>query len=65
MRVFIKEIETKSLIVNKKFQEEKIVYFLSYYNFNSKFYQTRFKENKNDILNSEIFYYDNAISMMC
>jgi hypothetical protein len=65
MRAFIKETETKSLIINKQFQVEKIVNLLSYVNSYSKFYQTRFKENKNDILNSEIFSYNKGISMMC
>jgi hypothetical protein len=65
MRAFIKETEPKSLIINKQFQVEKIVNLLSYVNSYSKFYQTRFKENKNDILNSEIFSYNKGISMMC
>ncbi len=55
MRAFIKETETKSLIINKQFQIEKIVNLLSYVNSYSKFYQTRFKENKNDILTQKYF----------
>ena len=45
MSALLPEIETKSHLEIKQFQEEKLSTLLSYVNTHSKFYQTRFKEN--------------------
>lgn len=45
MSALLPEIETKSSLEIKQFQEEKLSTLLSYVNTHSKFYQTRFKEN--------------------
>ena len=49
MSALLPEIETKSLGEIEKFQEKKLGELLSYVNTHSKFYQSRFKENKIDL----------------
>lgn len=49
MSGLLPEIETKSSLEIEQFQEKKLLDLLSYVNAHSKFYQSRFKENKIEI----------------